>query len=386
MEAIVQNTAYTMDIVDNLRSNVDKFPTRYKILTSADNKDFTNPSTELYAKDKSAYYPFVNPDKGPTLAPKVDIPVYDRPPKYEKDQNAYYNPVGPFKIIPLVKIGTEVPIVLDTLKDKFPSQQNVKDLTQELKSIKARDDIAQDINAIYQKGIYLKDPKAYYDPTVEDTVETVNKITQTIDTMNKELNKNLKDEVTAQLGTIKIHPEVQNSMNAERETRSLMVKENYYTEVTKDKNGKTVELPPTGQTNFPTPPKKLNISPAVDADVVTHSYQDADDVTGQGNTNVTYKGGLVDADGVQPNERQKVSNLRLNREENKKKKDSMTITLPAEQKKNEDKSKFTPLDNDFHVSKRTAKPVVTEITQINNGVEEVLKKYNDKLKMAKNKY
>ena len=283
MEAIVQNTAYVAEVQNAFKSNVDLHQSKYKILTGGSNEELLNPPRVPYPKDKKAYYPCVDPAKAVDNKESFYVPKFNPRSLYEKDKIAYYNPTGVFKVLPLPhpQIGTEVPIVLADLQDKFPSEQNLKSLQNQLEAIKTRDDIASNINEISEKGIYMGDPKPYYDPTVDDTKENVGHITGSIINMEKSLNNAIRNEITANLGTVKVHREIQHIENYHSEALDAKMKENYYTPVGKDSKGNNVEMPPKSVEfkNTQTPP--TTYGPRVEVDVEEHKTEEAVEVPGK---------------------------------------------------------------------------------------------------------
>mmetsp|Transcript_23149 Transcript_23149/g.24087 ORF Transcript_23149/g.24087 Transcript_23149/m.24087 type:complete len:427 (+) Transcript_23149:1-1281(+) len=271
MEAIVQNTAYTAGMNQAYRGEVDKHPDRYQILGSVYNEsNFGKTSKNKYAKDPEAYYPYVDPTKHQTQT--MDQTRMDRNPVYELDKKAYYNPTGLFKVVPNKKIGKEIPIVMGDLDTSFPTEKNLDNLKGQLNSIRQQDNM--DLNTASMKGIYVKDPHAYYDPTIEDTVNTVKDIHSKIMNMEFSLNNDAGRRIQARIGTEKIHPQIQNQTNRDAEERNRIIGENYYTPLAKE-NGYTVELPvgnPIGKKQRKPP---VVASEKIPAEEIEHHLEEA---------------------------------------------------------------------------------------------------------------
>lgn len=272
-EALVQNTVKRSNLLNSYRSNIDKNPSRYKVLGSIHNtSDVVLTSKELYAKDPKAYYPFYDESRHPQVevSPKS---TPSRPDKYDKDKKPYYNPTGEFKIKPLPPMGKDTNVVLGDVNYTFPTEKNLQNLSNQLEALKLRNMI--DLNESSIKGIYIPDPRPYYDPTIDDTEASKGAIISQMFEMGKDLENQKKHNVTANIGDVKFTPEVQNKENYDSEQKLKNVVENYYTEVV-TKNGKNYELP-VGVTNKgEAKPTTYETSPQVDADVVKKEIVESD--------------------------------------------------------------------------------------------------------------
>lgn len=272
-EALVQNTVKRSNLLNSYRSNIDKNPSRYKVLGSIHNtSSVVETSKELYAKDPKAYYPSFDPSRHPEVevSPK-STPA--RPEKYEKDKKPYYNPTGEFKIKPLPPMGKDTNVVLGDVNYTFPTEKNLQNLSNQLEALKLRNMI--DLNEASMKGVYIPDPKPYYDPTIDDTEATKGAIIAQMFEIGKDLENQKKHNITANIGTEKYTPEVQNKDNYDSEQKLKNVAENYYTEVI-TKDGKNYELPVGVTTKGEAKPTTYETSPQVDADVVKKEIVESD--------------------------------------------------------------------------------------------------------------
>lgn len=275
MSPIVQNTAQVMAENNSLLGDVDRNPGRYTILGSGyDSKHLTDKvKGDKYARDPEAYYPYVDPNKN--TIPQVEQVKMDRPPTHPTEKEAYYNPSAGYKIISPPKVGKEIPVVLNDLQNTFPSEKNLQSLKTQLKAIDVRENL--DDSAITQKGIYYSDPKAYYDPTVKDTNETLSQLKNHINSMESSLNNAAKNNIEAKIGTVKGKYQVQNERNYEAEQRVKFSNENYYTPV-RNHMGRDIEFPVGTKFNDNQEAKK-NGAPKeepVPVDVIEHTYEEAE--------------------------------------------------------------------------------------------------------------
>lgn len=272
-EAVVQHTAKTVNLFNTMQSQVEIERSRYKILGSAYNKnEILKESTQKYQKDPEAYYPYVKPQKDSPPNPDKR-PYLNRDSKvYEKDKKAYYNPSYVYRKTPQPYVGKDIPVDLGETSRTFPTEQNLIRLHNELKAIDARNAVS--LNEASVKGYYMKDPKPYYDPTFEDTLDSKNEIKKNIQAMKKDLDRALTDKLKAHIGTIPVHQEVENQFNYDSEVRNKVIKDNYYNEVV-NFNGYHTEIPPEAAKQYQfkrSPPPRGNKETA---DVVEHNVEEA---------------------------------------------------------------------------------------------------------------
>jgi hypothetical protein len=279
MEAIVQNTASVASENNAFRSNIELQQNRYKILGSARDQRvrdgiYLSQNATKYTKDPEAYYPYVNPNKDTT--PVVDQVKVDNPPIYQLDKKAYYNPTGEFRVIPSPYVGKTVPVNLGELQNTFPTEKNLQGLKTQLQAINMKENL--DLNTVVEKGIYIPDPHAYYDPSVEDTSRVINDLKGKVAVMESDLNNNLRNNLNVDVGTVSVHQEVQNAFNKENEIKANLEKINYYTPVINN-NGRSVELPvgyPIGEVVAVKQDKVMGAKE--DVDVIEHKLEEAEEV------------------------------------------------------------------------------------------------------------
>lgn len=310
----MQNTAKTIELTR--RGEIDTYPSKFKILGSKYNEnDFNKNLTEKYQKDPEAYYPYVDLNK--EIIPKFEAPKLNKDATYPLDKKPYYSPTGIYREIPVIVQGKVVKVNDGDLQSTFPSGENIQYLQTKLKAIALRENL--DFQRISEKGVYYADPKAYYDPSTEDTVLEINTILKQIQDMKKSLEESAKNTVEAKVDLVKVKKQIQNQNNYEAEARFNKIDTNYYTPV-QNQNGYNVEFPvgtiPSNQpaiARTPLPP-----GPKVDVDIVQHDYVDADIADPSTNNN----GGTTSGSGTKTRKTLKnTSNTQLENTSIKKKSD-----------------------------------------------------------------
>jgi hypothetical protein len=272
MEPIVQNTAYVMSLTHPM-SAVDTNQSRYSVI--GDTKAFHAEEAQIkkeniYKRDPEAYYPYVDTNKP---VPRYEAPKLNRP-NLSGESKSYYDPTGDYRVIPKFYPGKEVPVVSGDTRTTFPTESNLKGLKNQLKAIDFGN--RMDIEAIHEKGIYYSDPKPYYDPTEEDTSDRVKELGDKIQSMSSSLDFNMKNKLKADISLESQKYEVQNMVNKEAEEQLLKHKR-IYTPIG-NINGITTEYAPgtnIGKNKNKRKPATV-MGSKEDADVVTHTYEEAD--------------------------------------------------------------------------------------------------------------
>ena len=279
MEAIVQNTAKVTELLND-RRNIDLYPARYSIIGSkytTSNQDVTR---NIYQKDQEAYYPYVDPakeDERSMNLNKVNDKVQPRPTIYDKDKWPYYSPAKNYVVLPYAKPGKETPVVMADLERVFPSAQNLNNLKVQLTALNLRENPNAD--EVYNKGIYKGDAKPYYDPTSEDTDDSIKSLTESIKQMEQNINHLATHDLpTVQIDTYTVHPKVQNEDNFEAEQRYIHAKESTIIPII-TKGGFDVEAPIGTKVNTPIPKDPIIASPRVPAEEISHVFVEAEEKT-----------------------------------------------------------------------------------------------------------
>ena len=244
------------------RSNIDEQPSRYNIIgRKEDLNNYFAVGKTKYEKDPKPYYPNepkpelvlsknVSLRNIPRPKEKVDISLpyteTNRPKVYELDSNPYYSPFTIFEKVknPEPPKGKPVNVVYDTPELTFPSEKNLLILKEKLKNLKLKA-----LNAINGKvvneGVYIPDPKPYYDPTVMDTNQNISNLENKVIQMEKNLNDNLKENVEDQLNrTMEIKTKIEHQKNINAEKTNQYIMDTKYTPIAvHSKKGYHVELP-----------------------------------------------------------------------------------------------------------------------------------------------
>jgi len=194
-------------------------------------------SQSIYEKDPKAYYgeartPTQN-QQGYSITPRIYSAEansrYENKAIYQKDQAAYYGNGEQYKVItnaPIDKIA--IPIEMKDMTYTFPDPKNIRVLEQTLNKINGK----EDINSVSMTGKYMKDPVAYYDPTLVDKAEKTANIVETIINMKKDLTYEgpVFTEENYSLKT-----KIQNIKNANKEDVNELIANSYYYDVNRNR-------------------------------------------------------------------------------------------------------------------------------------------------------
>ncbi len=222
-------------ILKKYLNNIIQNPSRYKILSAAENMQNNIVST-IYDKDSKAYYGDVTqtksaPQTGYTVTPK-SADAYSRYQNkviYQKDQKPYYGNDRDFKVIsnaPTDKLS--IPIELKDVTNTFPNEKNIRALEQKLSQINTK----ESLNSISLSGKYMKDPTAYYDPTLVDKAAKTATIVETLQEMKKGLT--YEGPVFTE-ENFPVKTKVQNIANASKETSNNLIADSYYYDVNRNR-------------------------------------------------------------------------------------------------------------------------------------------------------
>ena len=145
---------------------------------------------------------------------------------YQMDQRPYYGVDDEYKKLSNRPKGM-IPVSIDLkdLKNTFPDKKNIQILEDELKNIKEK----ESLNSITLSGKYFNDPAPYYDPTASEKAEKIEEISNTIEDMKNELNKNENPEIFTE-ENFKVTTKIQNYSNSNRESTNEFIKNSYYEE------------------------------------------------------------------------------------------------------------------------------------------------------------
>jgi hypothetical protein len=188
----------------------------------------------IYNKDPKAYYGHISQpklDQAYNLIPKSSDANsrYQNKVIYQKDQKPYYGNDRDFKLIsnaPTDKIS--VPIEIKDIIYTFPNEKNISTLEQKLIKINAK----ESLNSISMSGKYMKDPNAYYDPTLNDKAAETANIVETINNMKKELTY---DGPIFTEENFPVKTKVQNIANASKEATNKFIADSYHYDVNKNR-------------------------------------------------------------------------------------------------------------------------------------------------------
>lgn len=272
----VQNTAKIIMGSGQNVSNIDKNPGRYEIIGTLPEASRIFETGKIYEKDPEAYYPNPPKDTRNAFGPERGIsPLTPRQPVYNLDPKPYYSPTPNIRVVNDEELnkGKPVPVLLGDVSETFPSEQNLLKLKRRLKelmdSLKVQD---------YGRGINKVDPRAYYDPTTEDTLNSIRMLEDRIICMEHKLNEAIKNDVQLELQKSKVTPQIQNFLNMNAEMQNKAVKENYYTPIGVHKKKKYhVEFPVGTKFNELRRPDSKSPQEIVDADEEEHDLQDAEE-------------------------------------------------------------------------------------------------------------
>jgi len=148
---------------------------------------------------------------------------------YKNDKAPYYGVAEQFKVImnhPKDKLA--VPIEMKDMTYTFPDPANIRILEQTLSKINGK----EDINIVAATGKYMKDPTAYYDPTLYDKAEKSAVIVETINNMKKDLTY---DGPVFTEENYPLRSKIQNVNNANKEDVNELIANNYYYDVNRNR-------------------------------------------------------------------------------------------------------------------------------------------------------
>jgi hypothetical protein len=186
----------------------------------------------IYDKDPKPYYGNVSNNlaqSGYTVTPKTFESAntrYLNKSIYQKDQNAYYGNSDSFKVLSNApKDRVAVPIELKELTYTYPDEKNIQILENNLKTLTGK----ESLNSISLTGKYMRDPSAYYDPTLDEKRMKAAQIVQTIEDMRNEIKKDIK--LTGPVFTeenFHVKTKIQNIVNANKEDANKFIADSYY--------------------------------------------------------------------------------------------------------------------------------------------------------------
>lgn len=280
MEAIVQNTAKTIELV-NGKSEIDLYPSKFKILGSKQNADAirevynsTN-GNSIYSKDPEAYYPYIDEAKQDKGFKEPVNKVEKQAAMYPLDKNPYYSPLGQYKVLPYETPGKSTPVTMSDLDKVAASPENLLYLKKQLSAINLRENLnAQEISS---KGIYYGDSRPYYDPTIEDTITEVKDLQNKINDMEDNLKRKSENKLDLKFETFTIKPQVQNIQNYIAESKLTHFLQNYITPIQNYK-GYDTEFPVGTLIPKTTPKQPVTLGTKESADELSHSFVDAEEV------------------------------------------------------------------------------------------------------------
>jgi len=188
----------------------------------------------IYNKDPKAYYGHISQPKSDQaynlIAKSSDANGrYQNKVIYQKDQKPYYGNDRDFKLIsnaPTDKIS--VPIEIKDIIYTFPNEKNISTLEQKLIKINAK----ESLNSISMSGKYMKDPNAYYDPTLYNKAAETANIVETINIMKKELTY---DGPIFTEENFPVKTKVQNIANASKEATNKFIADSYHYDINRNR-------------------------------------------------------------------------------------------------------------------------------------------------------
>lgn len=143
---------------------------------------------------------------------------------YEKDPYPYYGPQNdrPIKIPGNYKDDKFLtPIEIRDLSLLEDSDANKNRLKEEIKKIETED------NKVYNENYYFRDTKPYYDPTAEYKEKRKEQLTEALDKVTKDLNK---DQPIFSEENFTLRSKFQNYMNWNKEKNNNYIKNNFWTD------------------------------------------------------------------------------------------------------------------------------------------------------------
>jgi hypothetical protein len=191
----------------------------------------------IYEKDKNAYYnanTIARKENDENMKNKLEYSKYANQRYvnsiYKKDSAPYYSPTGEFRIFsnkPSDKLL--IPIEIKDLTDQTPSIENLKNLEKTVEDLEK----SENINNLSSSNKYVKDPKAYYDPSYQDKLEKKIQIKKAIQKVRSNLidqKHNFTEE------NFKIETKIENYKNTNKENTNELIGESYYYDLEKFKS------------------------------------------------------------------------------------------------------------------------------------------------------
>jgi hypothetical protein len=228
-EYLVQNTVKFAKANGIFLTDIDKNPSKYTILNGQSAAESKSNVQSIYSKDTAPYYDATKTQPAPPRKfpdQSVALNRYTNQ-LYPLDKVPYYSPSKPYRAI--TNGGGEhfkTPAKLGDLDKTLPTQSNIRELKNQLD--KLNDYIEGPKYMTHDsKGreVYFKDPKAYYDPTMDDKRQRKVQLQNQIRHLTNELNSN---KPTLIIGTKKSSVKIQNFFNTNSEETSEFIGKSYY--------------------------------------------------------------------------------------------------------------------------------------------------------------
>jgi len=149
---------------------------------------------------------------------------------YPLDKVPYYSPSKPYRAI--LNGGGDhfkTPAKLGDLDKTLPTQSNINELKKQLDKLNDYIEGPKYMTHDAQgREVYFKDPKAYYDPTLDDKRARKVQLQSQIRHLTNEINSN---KPTLIVGTKKSSVKIQNFVNTNSEETSEFIGKSYYYDV-----------------------------------------------------------------------------------------------------------------------------------------------------------
>ena len=174
--------------------------------------------------------------------------------------------------------------MLSDLTDKFADVNNLNKLQISLGNIRRSVDPYAHL-ALHpnRADIYFKDPKPYYDPTLEETKAKIEHLTDTINNMTQDIKNGSKNQPNLNYRNEMAQFRIQNQWNMSTEARNDLIKNNYYNPILHTKDGFDVNGPvgldiPKDE---PVSNTLRNMGDKIEVDVKEHHYIEPDEKPGK---------------------------------------------------------------------------------------------------------
>ncbi len=231
-EYLTQNTVNYIMGNQLAQSDVEQNPNRYVILGSSDQDSARG---EVYNKDEKAYYPYSAPESRTATLPPTSPEAkmrYGNSNVYPLDQKPYYGPNGDYRVIvdmPNDKVA--VPIEFGDLSQTHADETNLRKMQSQLENLNRQ----ENINSVSESGKYLKDPRAYFDPTAPEKAMLKAQLAERIENMKQELLNPAIPKL--ELENVASKLKVQNYPNKNKEETNELIANSYYYPIQKDQKG-----------------------------------------------------------------------------------------------------------------------------------------------------